>query len=118
MDRERFIERFYEESPIINNGEVERTLTKSIESLSHDGYPRGHRNLIIATEELAELTQEITKHLRGKGDYYNILQELADVRIVLWYVQEVCGINEEELNKAVNVKIHRLQGKLERGEFK
>ena len=80
-----------------------------VDSNLSDGNPRGHRNLIIVMEELSELSKEISKELRGKGDKTNILEELADVQVGLYYVQEICKINDEDLHKAINVKMKRLE---------
>lgn len=60
-------------------------------------------------EELAELTKEISKHLRGKGNLYSILEELADVQLGIYYVQEICKIKDEDLHRAMNVKMKRLE---------
>ena len=38
---------------------------------------------IVAMEELAELTQEISKQLRRKGDPDHLAEEIADVQIML-----------------------------------
>lgn len=59
-------------------------------------------------EELAELSQQIAKQLRGKGNYYNILEELADVYLGIYYVQDIVGIKNDDLYKAMNIKIDRL----------
>ena len=49
----------------------------------------------------------------------NTLEELADVQIGIYYVQEICGITNEELQKAINVKIDNLQRALvEHGTYK
>lgn len=70
-------------------------------------------------EELAELTKEISKELRGKGDYINILEELADVQLGIYYVQETCGIETDKLHKAMKIKMSRLNDVLqEQGEYK
>lgn len=69
-------------------------------------------------EELSELSKEISKELRGHGDRYNILEELADVQLGIYYVQEICGINNDDLHKAMNVKMKRLDGVLtENGKY-
>ena len=74
---------------------------------------------IIAMEELSELSKEISKELRGKGDNTNILEELADVQLGIYYVQEICKINNEDLHKAMNVKMKRLEDVLiENGKYK
>lgn len=82
---------------------------KSIDSNLHDGNPRVHRNLITVIEELAELSKEISKQLRGKGDQYNILEELADVQLCIYYIQEICDINNDDLYKAINIKMLRIE---------
>lgn len=39
--------------------------------------------LIICMEEMAELTKELTKHLRGRDNLPQIAEEMADVEIML-----------------------------------
>ena len=70
---------------------------------------------MFAMEELAELSKEISKIARGEGDYYNVLQELADVAITVNNVLMMNNyiynedaplvIGSEELDKAMNVKL-------------
>ena len=65
------------------------------------------------------MSKEISKKLRGKGDQIRILEELADVQLGIYYVQEICGITDEELNRAVNVKMGRLEEALrEKGVYR
>lgn len=109
LDREKFISQLNTTEKDIDKSWIMDVLRKSIDSNLHDGNPRGHRNLIIVMEELAELSKEISKELRGKGDQYNILEELADVQLGIYYVQEVCGINNDDLHKAMNIKMRRLE---------
>lgn len=81
--------------------------------------PRGHRNLIIVTEELAELTQEVSKKLRGKENYYNLLEEMADVQLALYYLQNICGICDEDLQKAIRIKAERVDKAVyQQGEYR
>lgn len=117
MDREKFINNFNNASAEINKEWLLEVLNNSIDSNLPDGNPRGHRNLIIVMEELAELTQEVSKQLRNKGDFYNTLQELADVQLGIYYVQELCKINNEDLQKAMNVKMKRLEDTLKENGF-
>ena len=65
--------------------------------------PRGHRNLITAMEELSELSQQISKKLRSKGDDMDLLQELADVLLQIHWIQDICGFSDEELQTALYV---------------
>lgn len=36
-------------------------------------------------------------------------EELADVQLGIYYVQEICGIATDDLHKAMNVKMKRLE---------
>lgn len=109
MNREVFIEKFNKADSSIDKEWILDVLNRSVDSNLSDGNPRGHRNLIIVMEELAELGQAVSKELRGKGDYYNILEELADVQLCIYYIQEICKINNDELFKAMNVKMKRME---------
>lgn len=109
MDRKNFIEQLNTADNTINIKWLFDVLRKSIDSNLYDGNPRGHRNLIIVMEELAELSKEISKELRDKGDNISILEELADVQLGIYYVQEICKIPNGELNKAMNIKMKRLE---------
>ena len=81
-------------------------------SLKRDG---DTKKLQIAQEELAELIQAISKYMRGTPDSNMlVLEELADVTIVLSYVRQICGFNLEDLVKAMNVKIEREKKRLDR----
>lgn len=107
MDKQFFIDRMKDAEPM-NKSDIDKILVDSVNSNIHDGNPRGHRNLIIVMEELAELTKEISKELRGKGDIDNITEELADVQLGIYYVQEIVGVSDEILQKAMAVKMNRL----------
>lgn len=39
--------------------------------------------LVVCMEELSELTQAISKEIRGKDDRNNLVEEMADVLICL-----------------------------------
>jgi len=113
LDKEKFISQLSITEKDIDKSWIMDVLRKSIDSNLHDGNPRGHRNLIIVMEELSELSKEISKQLRDKGDQYNILEELADVQLSIYYVQEICGVNNDDLHKAMNIKMRRLGEVLE-----
>lgn len=112
MNRENFIKAFEEESSNINKNWITNLVKESIDINMFDGYPRGHRYLIIVIEELAELSQAITKQLRGKGDNINLIEELADVQLGLYYIQDIFSISNESLHKALNVKMKRMENVL------
>ena len=66
-------------------------------SLKRDG---DAKKLQIAQEELAKLIQAISKYMRSTQDSNMlVLEELADVTIVLSYVRRICGLNLEDLAK-------------------
>lgn len=67
----------------------------------------GTVNLIIVMEELAELQQQLSKYIRGKEDFTGLVEELGDVMLGIYYVQEICGISDELLHKAMNIKLNR-----------
>ena len=108
MDREVFMQEFSLASGEIDEERLNNVLLKSIEVNNEPGKPRGFHNLIIVTEELSELTKEVTKTLRDKGNPEDLLQEVADVALCIRYLKEICNISDESINKAINVKINRL----------
>lgn len=56
-------------------------------------------------EEMAELTKELNKNLRGCDNKSNIIEEMADVSIMLQQVQLMFDISDEQLNAAIADKI-------------
>lgn len=78
---------------------------------------RGHRNLIIAMEELSELTKEISKSLRDERDRLGLMEEIIDVEHVILTLCNVFNISDDELNKIRYVKIKRIIDRVNSGEF-
>lgn len=66
MDRDKFMKALNHDEKPMDRGRYKRIIRESIDSLQ-DGNPRGHHDLIICMEELAELQQALSKELRGKG---------------------------------------------------
>lgn len=64
-------------------------------------------NKAIIIEELSELQKEITKDIRKKLNKEHLLEEIADVVIVLHMAKEIYNISESELDKAINKKMER-----------
>ena len=65
--------------------------------------------MIMALEEMSELTKELTKNLRGKSNRFQICEEIADVWIMLEQLKEMFdgnGISVQEQKKA---KFERLK---------
>lgn len=66
---------------------------------------------IVAMEEMSELQKEVSKQLRGLGDRDGILEEIAYGTIVLGNITSLQGITEDELKRAVEVKLERILAK-------
>lgn len=78
------------------------------------GYEPQSRQCI---EEMAELTQAINKLWRKQNfggnskeiahAHENVLEEIADVLIIIWQMKELLGIGEGELSRIINRKLDR-----------
>lgn len=78
----------------------------------HPIEPPDQRQIVIAMEELSELTKELSKVLRGRGDRTAIIEEIADVQIVMNMLQMIFGITGEEINRAQTVKLKRFEERI------
>ena len=70
-----------------------------------------HLQIIMAFEEMSELTKELTKFSREKGNKNKIAEEIADVRIMLNQLEIMFDIGVEVSIKRVE-KLKRLKGML------
>lgn len=118
MDKTEFLNKMGSNDKILAKEEIREILRRSI-SEPNEVNPRGHQNLIIVVEELAELSQEVAKELRGKrNDYYSLVEEMADVCLALEYLQEICGVEDKTLQKAISIKAKRVDEKIRKyGKF-
>lgn len=112
----------------MNRGEfIQQYLSRKnnfMSHMSHDDYIKAHQvhidnctarnpvdKLIIPIEEMSELTQELSKILRGKSQAdstnYGLLEELADVQIIIDSLKLVFDISDDELQYAIDVKMAR-----------
>lgn len=66
----------------------------------------------VAIEEMAELTKEICKDFRGKGDREHIIEEMADVAIMFEQLMIMYNISESELATVTSNKLIRLEERL------
>lgn len=73
---------------------------------------------LICIEELSELQKELTKHLRGKGNTKNIVEEMADCYICLKTIQTGLYISDRELNEALTEKMTRYFDRRKEGDTK
>ena len=63
---------------------------------------------VVAVEELSELAKEITKQIRGKGSLINLVEEIADVKIMISQLMIIHEISDKEVNDEINFKLLRL----------
>jgi len=61
----------------------------------------------VAIEELSELQKELCKFIRRNGNLSNIAEEIADVQLMLWQMQTVFDVRQEEVERRVKYKIDR-----------
>lgn len=106
MDRELFIEEMKKAPDECDTEWVTNVIVNNCNTSGNT------RLMHIAIEELAELTKELTKVLRGIGDRTAVLEEYADVQIVLDYIQFLFGLTYEEIQKAEYVKVKRIEDKI------
>ena len=104
MDRSRFIRGLNSEIQL-SEKERRRILRKSVESQPWK------LKCTVAMEEFAELTQQISKQIRGYKDKIGLLEEMADAYICLDFLKSIFDITPEELQKAIDVKLQRERDK-------
>lgn len=67
---------------------------------------------IVCMEECAELTQAVSKQLRGRGNRENLVEEMADVLICIELLKQIYGVNESEVKDFIEKKIERMEKRL------
>ena len=87
-------------------GEMMTIFEKAIETYGADLQKQ------VAIEEMAELTKEICKDFRGKGDREHIIKEMADVAIMFEQLRIMYNISESELATVTSNKLIRLEERL------
>lgn len=58
-----------------------------------------------------ELTQQISKQIRGYDNRIGLLEEMADAYICLEFLKSIFDITPEELQKAMDIKLQRERNK-------
>lgn len=105
MDREKFKEQMKKISVPMSNGLKTSIMTH------HRSNVTQQEIYIVAMEELSELQKEISKTLRGIGERDGLLEEIADVIIVVDNIRHLQDIGDLELDRALTVKLERLLDK-------
>ena len=83
-------------------GEIMTIFEKAIETYGADLQKQ------VAIEEMAELTKEICKDFRGKGNREHIAEDIADVLIMMSQLEIIYDIKTKELMDITDNKIKRL----------
>lgn len=104
MDRNRFIQ-CMKSNIELSDKERRRIIRRSVESQPWK------LKCTIAMEEFAELTQAISKQIRGYDNRIGLLEEMADAYICLELLKSIFNITPEELQKAMDVKLQRERNK-------
>lgn len=77
----------------------------------------GHkRQQVKAVEELGELQNAVLRNLDGRGNYNNLVEEIADVEIMLLQLKMIYGIPFSEVEEMKAKKILRLRSRIEAEE--
>lgn len=114
MERSKFIKAFNNSSCQLDKRRIKNIIKRWVNSPNHDP----NIEFIMCMEELSELSQQISKLARDHGNKFSLVEEMADVAIVLVHLQELCDISTNDLYKAMNVKIDRIEKVLnETGEY-
>lgn len=71
--------------------------------------------IVMVFEEMAELQKELSKNLRGKENRIEIVEEIADVEIMLAQMKLLFNI-EEGVRRHKTLKLKRLEERLRRQE--
>ena len=66
----------------------------------------------VAMEELAELIKEISKVIRGNKNADGMIEEIADVLIMIEQLKLMYNISDEEIQSEINDKLYRMEWRL------
>lgn len=67
---------------------------------------------VVAMEEMAELQKELSKAIRGEEVRENIVEEMADVEIMIMQLRRIFTISDKEINAHKRAKLKRLEKRL------
>lgn len=62
---------------------------------------------VVAIEEMSELQKEISKFIRYGNNQDEIKEEIADVQLMLWQLEEIFGLENFDIETAIHDKITR-----------
>lgn len=91
---------------MIEKMNVKEVLKKAIET-----YGKENQSMMLF-EEMAELQKKVCKSLRGNNNHDEIVEEIADVLIMIEQLKIMHDVKYRELNEMLNFKINRLKERL------
>ena len=113
MDSRIFEERYANADTKFDVKDLDEQIKRSISwDVMHGDIANTHLR-ILAMEELAELQQAIAKNLRYESGLTNVIEEMADVIVMLEYLRMIYNITGEDLARALNVKKDRMKNNLD-----
>ncbi len=65
------------------------------------------KQIVVAIEELSELQKELCKSLRGKTNIHNILEEIADVLIMIEQMKLYFNLTDVAIASEIDFKLNR-----------
>ena len=66
----------------------------------------------MVIEEMSELSKEICKFKRGKDNFLEIADEMADVYIMLEQLKRLCAVPQDLIQQRIDFKFDRLRKRL------
>lgn len=69
---------------------------------------------VMIFEEIAELQKEICKDMRGANNREAIIEETADLLIMIEQLKMMLHITDEELEKVIEFKLNRLDERMKK----
>ena len=75
-------------------------------------YYGARSQLMMAIEEMSELTKEICKYERFKGNESKLIDEIADVKIMVEQLEYILGVNKE-VDSRITYKLERQLRRME-----
>lgn len=62
---------------------------------------------VVAIEEMSELQKELSKFIRYGNNQNEIKEEIADVQLMLWQLEDIFGLENFDIETEIHSKIAR-----------
>lgn len=79
-------------------------------AIAHYG---AERQIIKVIEEIEELLEEVARYKGGAANQWELMDEIADVTIMLEQMRLIAEIDPVELEDRITYKLGRLTGRME-----